>query len=415
MYKADTTMAKKNNNELTVGITAAIVLALAVYIIVLLADFTRLTTDYQELTFRLPYTCGLRGLSSGSPVHLGGYKVGQVTSTQIDDAGSDPDNIYVLFSIELPEKYKLHDNCILTPEMGLLGGKAILNIASLGNSETTLSENSIYNITFGDNMVTAIKKELDPTNPTGVLAAVKAELDRNNENSLLGALANSARNLDDITSSVKTELDTGSPAALLTKVHNITGKLDNSLTGIQNIITDNKSDLRDTIISLKHSAGILEKELPLITAKFEQVIDKAACGLDTAQDALHELKITGELASDTMANNRDKIDALIDNMTEVSTNLKLVSREVRRAPWRLLYKPQQKEMEIQATIDTAAAFAAGAERLDNAANSLKKAIGQLGQNAGENRDKIKNLLADLENSFDQFHKAEKKLWQDMDQ
>ncbi|MBN2844079.1 MAG: hypothetical protein JXM68_13410, partial [Sedimentisphaerales bacterium] len=82
--------------------------------------------------------------------------------------------------------------------------------------------------------------------------------------------------------------------------------------------------------------------------------------------------------------------------------------------WRLLYKPQQKEMEIQATVDTAAAFAAGAERLDNAANSLKKAIGQLGQNAGENSDKIKNLLADLENSFDQFHKAEKKLWHDME-
>ncbi|MBN2841866.1 MAG: hypothetical protein JXM68_02185, partial [Sedimentisphaerales bacterium] len=319
-------MAKKNNNELTVGITVAVVLALAVYIIVLLADFTRLTTDYQELTFRLPYTCGLRGLSSGSPVHLGGYKVGQVTATKIEDSGSEPDNIYVLFSIELPEKYRLHDDCILTPEMGLLGGKAILNIASLGNSQTTLSENNIHNITFGDNMVTAIKKELDPTNPTGVLAAVKAELDRNNENSLLGAMANSARNLDDITTSVKNELDINNAAALLTRVHNVTGKLDNSLTGIQEIITDNKSDLRDTIISLKQSAGLIENELPNLTAKMEQVIDKAACGLDTAQEALYELKLTGELASDTLATNRDKIDALIDNMTEVSTNLKLVSR-----------------------------------------------------------------------------------------
>ena len=113
-----------------------------------------------------------------------------------------------------------------------------------------------------------------------------------------------------------------------------------------------------------------------------------------------------------MAINSDRIDQLIGNITEVSVNLKLVSREVRRAPWKLLYKPSEKEQKIQHLVDSAGAFAAGAERLDHTATRLEILMKDTGKQVTD-PESIKNIISELETSFEQFQKAEKKFWEDL--
>lgn len=439
-------MAKKNNNEIIVGITVVGVLALALYIIVLLADFGRFTTDYQRITFKLPYRTGLQGLSSGSPVKLGGYKVGQVVTTRITSPESpDSDDIFVTFTIELPEHYRLHQDCTFVPEVGLLGNKAELNIVDLGSSDSILKDGGVYNIQFGDSLLNALKKEIDLNNSDSILFAIKSELNRTNEDSLLGALASSARKLNSITGSLehefetdlnseatiikefksavvnlnqisetaKSQMDIENSQAIISKIKTAIYKLDDSMGDLKGILSENKANISETITSLKNTAGQLEKDLPTLTGKIDQILDKASGGLDTAQEALSEFKKISESANNILEVNRDKIDLLIDNVAIVSSNLKLVSQEIRRAPWRLLYKPDKKEIDIQSTVDSAAAFAIGAERLDNAANSLKKVVGQLGSGVAVGSDKVNQIIAELENSFEQFHKAEEKLWDEL--
>ncbi len=440
-------MGKKNSNEIIVGMTVVGVLALAVYIIVLLADFSRLTTDYQKITFKLPYEAGLQGLSVGSPVNLGGYKIGEVVDTEISvPEKTEPDRIYVLFSIEVPKHYHLHKNCVLVPEVNLLGSKAELNIDNLGDSVEMLNDGDIEEIVFGNNAFSALKNEIDLNNPDSILSSIKTELNRENEESLLGALSSTARklktiatnvekelsvegdkgetilkefkaavtNINEITETLHGEMDKSNSLAMISRMSSAMGKFDDSMDGFKEIVTGNKDDIHETISSLKNTAKQLEKDMPELTKKIDIIFDKASSGLDTAKEALIAFKSTGESANSLVEVNKDKIDKMIDNITEVSSNLKLVSEEVRRAPWRLLYKPEKKEMEIQATVDTAAAFAAGAERLDNAANSLKKAVGQLGDGVAVGGEKVKQIIAELENSFDEFHKAEEKLWEEME-
>ncbi len=435
-------MAKNKNNEILVGITVFAVLALAVYVVVLLADVTKLTEEYQMITVRVPYTTGLHGLSEGSPIQLGGYKVGQIAETDIsvDEKGE----IFVSFTMELPAKYKLYDDCILTPEQNILGAKAILAVENLGSQGHELSDGDTMTLNLADGVLDKIKKEFDITNPDGIMYTMKQELNRDNPDSLLGSLTTSAtnirevtdtirhemeindqfdgtflaqlrhvaENLEELTDSIRIQMDKGNNEALLAKVLSSLTKFDDSMAGLKEIVNDNKEGIGETIQSLKKSAKVIETELPSIVEKMGQVMDKANGGLDTAREALAELKEAAIGAGETIAMNRDRIDLMINNITEVSSNLKLVSQEVRRAPWRLLYKPNQKEMELQSTVDAAAAFASGAERLDSAAIALKKTVSEMGENIVP--EKINNVLSELEMSFSQFRKAEEKLWKEME-
>ncbi len=107
------------------------------------------------------------------------------------------------------------------------------------------------------------------------------------------------------------------------------------------------------------------------------------------------------------------IKAILDWRAERSKRTWEASQEVRRAPWRLLYKPNKKEFKIQALVDSAGAFVAGAERLDSAALCLQKMIATADNKVLIDEDRIKSMVSELEASFEQFQKVEQKFWEEL--
>ncbi|MBW8040316.1 MAG: hypothetical protein FVQ85_09985 [Planctomycetes bacterium] len=338
-------MARKISNEIAVGITTLVVLLLTIYIVVVLADWSNLFTAQQEITVRLPYRVGLKGLSHGSPIHLGGIKIGQITHTRIrklDPTKPDTDDIYVFFTMKIPQQYQLRRDCVLVPQSNVLGGDALLSIEDLGSEGEIIKDGQTVDLTLADSVMDALKYEFDSDNPDSILALVKYEVNRDNADSVIS--------------------------------------------------------------SLRNVAAELEKAIPAITSQIEQTLTKAASALETAESALKSMKeVTGD----------ERIDRIISNISEVSVNLKLTSREVRRAPWKLLYKPKEKEFKIQTVLDSAGAFAAGAERLDSAALRLQKLM-TVTDDKLIDKDHIKSMISELETSFEQFRKAEQKFWEELE-
>jgi len=338
-------MPRKTGSEIAVGITVLVVIALALYIVVMLADWSSLTTPQQEITVRLPYKVGLKGLSKGSPVHLGGVKIGQITRVDIgklDANNPGTDDICVLFSMQIPQEYGLRSDCVLVPQSNVLGGQGLLSIDDLGSEGDIISDGETVDLVLGETTMEAIRREFDSDDPESILSLVKYEVNRGNEDSVVS--------------------------------------------------------------SLKNVAVELEKGIPAVTDQIEQTFAKVDVALETAQSVLEDLK---ELTGD------EHLDRIVSNIAEVSVNLKLTSREVRRAPWKLLYKPNQKEFKIQALVDSAGAFAAGAERLDSAALSLQRVMSEAGDKLSPDNDRIKSMVAELESSFEQFQKAERKFWEEL--
>ncbi|MHC4618877.1 MAG: MlaD family protein [Planctomycetota bacterium] len=339
-------MARKTRNEVAVGVTTLVVLVLTIYIVVVLSDWSSLFAAQQKITVRLPYKVGLKGLGVGSPVHLGGVKIGQVTRAWIsvpDATKASSDDIHVFFTMKIPRQYQLRGDCKLAPQQNILGDQAILSIEDLGREGELISDGQTVDLKLADNIMDAVRRELDSANPDGILALLKYEVNRDHSDSV--------------------------------------------------------------VASLKNAAGQLEEGIPAVTDRLQQTLAKAESALSTAQSALQNLKRFGE---------DERIDRIISNIAEVSINLKLTSQEVRRAPWKLLYKPKQKEFRIQAVVDSAGAFAAGAERLDDAALRLQTLLAATDDETLVDKEEIKSMVSELEMSFERFQRAEEKFWEELE-
>lgn len=338
-------MAKKARNEVAVGITTFIVLILTIYIIVMLADWSSIWTPHQNITVRLPYRSGLKGLAENSPVLLGGVKIGSITKTEIkklDKTSSDGNDVYVFFTMKIPQEYQLRYDCVLLPQSNLLGGQPSLSIEDLGSKSESIKDGQIVELRLAESMMEAIKHEFDAADPESLLSLVKYEVNR---------------------------------------------------------------DYNDSVVSsLKNLTAELEKAIPSVADKVKQMLAKAESTLDTAQSALQNLK---DITADA------RVDKILNNITQVSTNLKITSQEVRRAPWKLLYKPKENEFKIQSLVDSAGSFAAGAESLDNSVVRLQTLIATADDKQPIDKDKLGSIIAELEASFNKFQEVEQKFWEEL--
>ena len=425
-------MAKKHSNEVAVGVTVLVALVLAVYMVVVLGDWQNLFADKQRITVKVPYKVGLKGLAQGSPVFLGGAKIGQICQTSIGKNESDP-NIYVYFTLEIPSEYTLRDDCVLAPISNVLGGQSSLAIKDVGDGNI-LADGEVLilpdqeeeeqegeeevRVTFEPTITDAIdnlKDQLNADNKHSLMRQIKdliAKIDKQvsvdaDRQSFMAKLHKIMDRLDGIAAAVDSQLDADNAEAIVAKLHQALAKLDNSLAEVEELIKSNKDDISTTVTALKNTVVQIEQETPEILAGIKNTLDRIAPAVEKTEVLIGELK-------DAVAVNRPVIDQLVLNLHEISTNLKLASSEVRRAPWKLLYQPKKGEVQIQGLIDSAGAFATGAERLDSTSLRLQALLSEDAERTPEDLQRIQNILAELETSFEQFRKAEEKFWKEIE-
>ena len=437
-------MAKKHHNEVAVGATVLVVVALTVYIVVALADWSAWLQAKQRISVTLPYQVGLKGLTSGSPVQLGGAKVGQVTQTGVRaDEGC---GAAVYFTMELPAGYVLRQDCLLAAQSNMLGGQASLAIKDLGSKGARIEDGQTVSVALEGGIsetMDTVRRELDAKNPESLMHYLKYELNRANEDSVMASLVatgehlrQTAKKLDEqltlnperatlmvkvhgvlgrlesIARRVNEQLDGQQDGAALAKIHTALDSLNGSLASIEQVVGVTKPDVTATVASLRRTSEQLEASLPVVLGQIKETFANANVAIEAASPAMEDLKVLVASAKDTVVANRESVDRMIGNLTEVSVNFKLASREIRRAPWMLLYKPKKGELEIQGLVDAAGDFAVGAERLDETTLRLRALIASAGE-AALDKKRLEAMLAELETTFDRFKEAEEKFWEEV--
>jgi hypothetical protein len=231
----------------------------------------------------------------------------------------------------------------------MLGGQVVLSIEDLGSEGKLIADGRTVDLLLGDTIFEKIKHEFDPEDPKSMFAKMKDDM-------------------PEITEQIK---------QLLSK------------------------DVPEITEQVKQ---ILGKDFPEIAEQVKQVITKVDSALDTTQSTLTNIEAYTK---------DERIDKIVGNLNKVSSNLKLTSEEVRRAPWKLLYKPKPNEYKIQALVDSAGAFATGAENLDNTVLRLQRLVIEA-DGKFVDKERIEAVIAELQNSFEQYQKAETEFWQQLE-
>lgn len=435
----------RDRTNLKAGVFVTVGAVLAVAVVLALADFGSLVGTQRELSVRFPLADSLKGLKPGAAVTVGGVQEGQVTAIeeQRDDNGVV---VARLVRFTLPDEYKVYENATVELHTPYIGTNTTLNISSFGGEpDTGEPHGQSWLQEPGD-------PPLRPGPPPSRLAGqfvrelgVEQQQQRQirriiaNVERLTAALGKNDRSVAEIVENVKaitatlrddlpavvekTDGALGAARTLLTdaqqrsdtwfdRIDSITERTDGLVSKIDTVIEENRANLRGAVASADRLMTNAAEVSDTLRNEWMGRIDQALTKADEAIGNIREA--TGDLKT-FVASQRPVLERTIANARITSDQLKLASIEVRRAPWRLLYEPDDKELETENLYDAARSFAMAAGSLDATADSLQTMLDRYGDRMNADDANLESMLDNLRQTFEKFNKAEERFWQALDE
>jgi ABC-type transporter Mla subunit MlaD len=396
---------RKDRNDLKAGLFIVVSLALILFVIIGIKGIGRMVEPAQHSSVTFKLTDDVGGLRRGDDVRIGGFKVGVVRDIEVRGVADGQPQILVHFTI--PRKYKLHKDARLTVQ-GTLTGTSWLNFDNLGSPAAGL-------LASGDALVGRPSAMSTLFASAGEIAPELRDVIRDVR----------SVTLPKVNDTIDTYKTTGAHATALIKY--IRGKIDpileryyavadagkSALTHVGDLFGESKGDFRQSVANIKDATGAVKEKLPGILDKVDGGLTKAQNAIDSVNVALDDIKKVAADSKEVSATarsiivgNRSKIEGMIASLKTTSDNIKFGTAELRRSPWRLLYKPPPGEVANLNLYDSTRQFAEGANDLNDAAAALRDAL----QDQNVPADHVQKLMDKLEKTFENFSTIEQELW-----
>lgn len=396
---------QNERNALKAGIFMLVSLALIVAVVIAIKGVGRFLEPTQDGTIVFNLNDDIGGLSTGDEVRIGGAKVGAVHKVEFAQSEGKP---VVEVSFSVPKRFELHKNAEVAIQTTVTG-VSVLNISDLGSGELLAPGQVLVGHPGALTALLGAGPDL-----MGIIHDVRA---------VTMPKVNSA--IDKVGDTVTIYKGTGESATALIK--QVGGKIDpivdkynvvmdtgkTTLQNIGDVFGDTKADFRTTVANLRDATGTVKERLPGLFDKVDGMLAKVTTAVDDAGVALQDVKKVAANTRDisqtvrqVINNNRGKLESMIASLKITGDNLKNATAEVRRSPWRLLYKPGPGEMANLNLYDSARQFADGANQLSDAAASLRDAL----HDPDVDQAQVQKLIEKLDSTFANFGQVEQDLW-----
>ena len=372
-------MPQKERSQFKAGLFIIISVLLIFCVVVAIKGVKAVFTPVDERSVRFTLSDDVGGLRIGDDVRIGGFKVGVVR--RIDLHGlDDKEEPSLIVSFSLPRQYPLHANAHIAIQTTVTG-TSVLNIDNIGSGDMLSADTEL----------------------TGHPSALSA---------LVASLGGAGGDVMDILHDVKSKT--------LPKLANAADHASDTLTSIHGlsenangVLGESKTDLHGTFANINVITSDVKQKLPALLEHADGVIVRATTALDNARGTLEDLRVTVGNARDItntarniISGNRGKLENIILGLKATSDNLKGASAEIRRSPWRVLYRPAPGEMDNLELYDAARQFADGASNMNDAATSLHDAV----SNPNVDKAQVQKMIDQLNATFNNFNVVEQKLW-----
>lgn len=420
-----------SRNNVIAGAFLVASLAVAIFVSAVVSGARERLIPTREYIVRFTIAEGAAGLRAGSKVTLGGFKVGRVKDLGIISTSTEP---ALDVRILVRSGITLFENATVFLERPLLGSGSEINITSVGNhadgaefqgqtdqlepGETVTGRIAppafLAQAGYGPQQSEKVRIIIDQ------LAELSARLDGLVEriDPQVGPTLESARAAMDDIRAIAAEFRQKTPEW--------TGRLDAILASAEGtasqlgpIVDDVRAGVEDARRIVTSVQGAIDEGRPRlnnILASAESAADKIdAETIDTLNKTLRtadaELARAGSAVADAAAFLREQMPSLrrmMGNFRLASDQLKLVTVEVRRNPWRLLYRPETKELEAELLYDAARAYAEAVSDLRAASESLEAAAATPDPaRTVADRQALESLKAQIDEAFERYQEAER--------
>ncbi|MCA9295393.1 MAG: hypothetical protein KC983_02730 [Phycisphaerales bacterium] len=176
------------------------------------------------------------------------------------------------------------------------------------------------------------------------------------------------------------------------KVGDITAKVES--------FTDDALVISDDIKAISADA---RERAPEIMATAERVLGRG-------QDAIDEaVALMGRVQQDYEGWSSDFNESL-GNAALASQQIKLATIEIRRSPWKILYRPSSDELDHELLYEAARSFALGVTDLKTATLATERLLNEHGDRLLNDEQSMKRVRDNLLNSLDRYERAQTQLF-----
>jgi ABC-type transporter Mla subunit MlaD len=385
-------MSAKHRNEVLVGGFVVAALGLFVVLLFLMGAFTGLLRPMTDL--RVVFT-DIRGLKPGDSVSFLGSKVGRVARVEFGRRrwgeelpdlfpGEEGESTRVLITLRIDGSVFPH---IRTGSPVEIDKNLTGNISVLirdGKGGPLPAGRAILRGTAGVDLA-AIADRVD-----GVLRKAEPAVD---------GLVGLARRLEE---SGNIEHAVGDLAAITRELREGIVPVREALAGLigdaRGVIADNRGDLRTIASNLAEGTGLASK-----------VLAKVEPAAEDLRAALAEIEKTAASAGGAIETARPSIEAILEETRSAMANASNLSADVRRRPWRLLYRPSKGELEDLDIYDAAWAYNLGASELDRSLRQLSMRLASAPDGKGD-PEALRAAYREVEESLRRHKEAEEAFW-----
>jgi len=432
-------------------------ISMIMFLVLLLAILSFLAPTQKgdlHLKVRFPHQEFSTRLKKGSEVLCGGVVVGSVESLVLEKIMNEETKEEVLYSvarITVDSAVGLREDCRIESSELLLGGMGSLIIANRGVGKPIEPDSTIngYPAASIALLTEMLATQLDPEDPTSLLALIQMQLKSEDPQSIVGKLLALLDDIKSVTASIRNEFDVRQKEVMLVKLHSILDNI-NILTGtlrdemnrdmdqtvanklhmVMNslnsglstavaMLEENRQPIAETVTYIRNTSQILEEQ---IAERIAQQLDpkspasllaKVHLAIDRLGKSLKDINEITAIGLEVVAMNKEQINRMIANFKETSDHLKAAGKEIRRNPWRLLYQPSLEEVAQANVYEAAQSFSEAAARLDDAVVRLQSVSEVSDPQKIFNKQQVSDMLEQLQHTFDQFTEVENVLWKEL--
>ncbi|MCC5786465.1 MAG: hypothetical protein JJU33_07180 [Phycisphaerales bacterium] len=420
---------KKTNNIMAgLFLFGSLVAAVVVSAIISGIDFES-RSDY---TVRFSLADGAAGLRPGSPVTLGGQRIGSVTSVDFYREPTSRRPGAVEIGIRILDDIPLFDDSVVVMERPLFGANSVVDFVSAGGGPGSerLDEGGIIRGTlappaflaqagFGAEQRNALRDILDGLTETvqrtnELLDRVAPEVDP-----AVAEVRETITAARDTATALRDRMERwgGTTERVLARVEETSDRLPGLVDRTDDLIDTTKLAVDESRETIERVRDTVDENRPRVDRIFEHaesimrgvdeegvpaflaLVEKGTEELGRAGDTI--ARVDGALAEELPGLRRAMANARL-----ASEQLRLTTVEVRAQPWRLLIRPTTKELERQLMYDSARSYASAVSDLRAASESLEAA---LAAGAGDDTERMRRLGERLESAFESYEQAERDL------
>ena len=403
-------------NHVVAGVFLLVALAAAITVLALVGGWETWTQETQAVNIRFKAAPNIK---VGSPVLLAGHPVGRVEKTQLVEStcpvgDKRPMCYLVQVTVSIPKQYEIHKDARIMISQSLVGQSAVLNIEDVGfgekvadfimGGEASAFAGAAGEVGIGDKERQSVGQIIEDVRT--VVASLKTDLPAVVEKVKAASsdLAEGTKKAKETVAEMKDMLDENreNVKAAIANAKGATEHVVATAQNIQTMVAENRDEVHQTIVHAHSLVENVDKEAAAIVANVK------ATSVDV-KAAMADFKVIAGDSKALISTNRGNIATALQNFRETSDHLLALSKEVRRAPWRLFATPDKKDVESLNLYDSARAFAQAATDIQTCADTLQVMIEASKEGVAVNPEILQGMQKRLEETFARYQEAEKVL------